>query len=65
MKVHLITLAVVVAILAGCATTGPQYLSGPGSDRPEPRGETVLGLDYRDFEYAAERAVESFLSSPL
>ena len=65
MKVHLITLAVAAAVLAGCATTGPQYLSGPGSDRPEPRGETVLGLDYRDFEYAAERAVESFLSSPL
>ena len=65
MKVHLITLAVAAVVLAGCATTGPQYLSGPGSDRPEPRGETVLGLDYRDFEYAAERAVESFLSSPL
>ena len=65
MKVYLITLTVAAAVLAGCATTGPQYLSGPGSDRPEPRGETVLGLDYRDFEYAAERAVESFLSSPL
>ena len=56
---------VVAAVLSGCATTGPQYLTGPDSDRPDPRGETVLGLDYRDFEYAAEQAVDSFLSSPL
>ena len=65
MKFHLLALAVAVAALAGCATTGPQYLTGPGTDRPDPRGETVLGLDYRDFEYAAEQAVDSFLSSPL
>lgn len=65
MKFHLLALAVAVAGLAGCATTGPQYLTGPGTDRPDPRGETVLGLDYRDFEYAAEQAVDSFLSSPL
>ncbi len=64
MKSGLLVLAV-AAVLAGCATTGPQYLTGPGSDRPDPRGETVLGLDYRDFEYAAEQAVDSFLSSPL
>ena len=65
MKIHLLALAVAAAVLTGCATTGPQYLAGPGTDRPDPRGETVLGLDYRDFEYAAEQAVDSFLSSPL
>ena len=65
MKIHLLALSVAAAGLVGCATTGPQYLTGPGTDRPDPRGETVLGLDYRDFEYAAEQAVDSFLSSPL
>lgn len=29
------------------------------------QGETTLGLDYRDFQYASEKAVESFLASPL
>ena len=65
MKIQLLVLAAAAAVLAGCATTGPQYLTGPGTDRPDPQGETVLGLDYRDFEYAAEQAVDSFLSSPL
>ena len=64
MKIHLLALVAAAAGLVGCAT-GPQYLTGPASDRPDPRGETVLGLDYRDFEYAAEQAVDSFLSSPL
>ena len=52
-----------IVLLASCRTT-PVYLD---TDRPAPQpGEqTTLGLDYRDFEYAAEQAVESFLSSPL
>ena len=56
-------LAAAAVLLAGCATT-PVYLD---TDRPSPQpGETTtLGLDYRDFEYAAEQAVASFLSSPL
>ena len=52
-----------VVMLAGCKTT-PFYLD---TDRPSPQPgeETTLGLDYRDFQYAAEQAVDSFLSSPL
>ena len=40
--------------------TDPAY-----SSRPAAGGETTFGLDYRDFEYSAKRAVDSFLSSPL
>ena len=56
-------IAAAAVLLAGCATT-PVYLD---TDRPSPQpGETTtLGLDYRDFEYAAEQAVASFLSNPL
>ena len=56
-------IAAAAVLLGGCRTT-PIYLD---TDRPAPQpGETTtLGLDYRDFEYAAEQAVESFLSSPL
>ncbi len=52
-----------VLLLVSCKTT-PVYVD---TDRPPPQpGEaTTLGLDYRDFEYAAEQAVDSFLSSPL
>ena len=55
-------LALVVG-LTGCASNRAVYLTGPGSDRPEGRGETTLGLDYRDFEFAAEQAVDSFVRS--
>lgn len=56
-------IAAAAVLVAGCRTT-PVYLD---TDRPSPQpGETTtLGLDYRDFEYAAEQAVASFLSSPL
>ncbi|MCY4408179.1 MAG: penicillin-binding protein activator LpoB [Rhodospirillaceae bacterium] len=40
--------------------TDPAY-----SSRPATGGETTFGLDYRDFEYSAKQAVDSFLSSPL
>ena len=63
MKACLLALTIAAAGLVGCATDAV-YLRGPGSDRPEGRGETTLGLDYRDFEYSADQAVESFLSSP-
>ena len=40
--------------------TDPAY-----SSRPATGGDTTFGLDYRDFEYSAKQAVDSFLSSPL
>ena len=40
--------------------TDPTY-----SSRPATGGETTFGLDYRDFEYSAKQAVDSFLNSPL
>ena len=40
--------------------TDPAYTS-----RPAAGGETTFGLDYRDFEYSAKQAVDSFLNSPL
>ena len=52
-----------VVVLAGCRTT-PVYLDTEGPP-PQPGETTTLGLDYRDFEFAAGEAVESFLSSPL
>ncbi len=55
-------------LLAGCATP-TTVVNVPGStDSVSPyanQGETTLGLDYRDFQYASGRAVESFLASPL
>jgi uncharacterized protein (TIGR02722 family) len=57
--------AIVVAVvaLASCRTT-PVYLDTEGPS-PQPGDTTTLGLDYRDFEFAAAEAVESFLSSSL
>ena len=54
--------------LAGCQSSGakvvnltnPEYTASPQSG-----GETTFGLDYRDFEYSAKQAVDSFLNSPL
>ena len=62
-------IAIVAAVLIGCATD-PVYLdtrtaTSPQAPPPQPGELTTLGLDYRDFEFAAEQAVESFLSSPL
>ena len=55
-------------LLTACATP-TTVVNVPGStDSVSPyanQGETTLGLDYRDFQYASGRAVESFLASPL
>ena len=56
-------IVVAIALLVGCKTT-PVYLD-TDPPAPQPGEETSLGLDYRDFEYTAEQAVDSFLSSPL
>jgi len=49
----------------GCETTQTVNLTDPAySARPAMGGETTFGLDYRDFEYAAKQAVDSFLNSP-
>ena len=59
-----------LALLIGCASQDPVYLDLRQANEPQPNppqvGEgTTLGLDYRDFEFAAEQAVASFLDSPL
>ncbi len=55
-------------LLTACATP-TTVVNVPGStDSVSPyadQGETTLGLDYRDFQYASGRAVESFLANPL
>ena len=52
--------------LAGCGTTQVVNLSDPEyTTRQQSGGETTFGLDYRDFEYSAKKAVGSFLNSPL
>ena len=61
--------SVALALLIGCASD-PVYLDLRQANEPQPNppqvGErTTLGLDYRDFEFAAEQAVASFLDSPL
>lgn len=59
--------ALIVALgLTGCGTTKVVNLSDPTyTTRQQTGGETTFGLDYRDFEYSAKKAVDSFLSSPL
>ena len=50
----------------GCVSTKVVSLTDPAySSRPAAGGETTFGLDYRDFEYTAKQAVDSFLNSPL
>ena len=61
--------AAALALLIGCASD-PVYLDLRQANEPQPNppqvGEqTTLGLDYRDFEFAAEQAVISFLESSL
>lgn len=57
-----------VLLTTACATP-TTVVNVPGStDDVSPyakQGETTLGLDYRDFQHASGRAVESFLASPL
>lgn len=47
-----------VLFLAGCVTTGTQYV-----DTADDRGDAVMALDYRDFQQAAGEMVEGMLSS--
>jgi uncharacterized protein (TIGR02722 family) len=52
--------------LTGCTKTTVVNLSDPGyTTSPQTGGETTLGLDYRDFEFSAKQAIDSFLGSPL
>lgn len=52
--------------LTGCTKTAVVNLSDPGyTTSPQTGGETTMGLDYRDFEFSAKQAIDSFLSSPL
>ena len=58
-----------LVLLIGCASD-PVYLdlrqaNEPQQNPPQVGERTTLGLDYRDFEFAAEQAVASFLDSPL
>ena len=57
----------VVAGPIGCGgNTQVVSLTDPAySSRPATGGKTTFGLDYRDFEYSAKQAVDSFLNSPL
>ena len=68
---------VLLVSLCAVAAAGPLGCGGDGgtkvvsltdpaySSRPAAGGDTTFGLDYRDFEYSAKQAVDSFLSSPL
>lgn len=52
--------------LTGCTKTTVVNLSDPGyTTSPQTGGETTMGLDYRDFEFSAKQAIDSFLASPL
>lgn len=68
-KRFLVPLTICVLAVAGplgCGGTKVVSLTDPAySSRPAAGGETTFGLDYRDFEYSAKRAMDSFLSSPL
>ncbi len=60
--------AVAAAGPIGCGGGGAEVVSltDPAyASRPAAGGETTFGLDYRDFEYSASQAVDSFLNSPL
>ena len=70
-KRFLVPLSICVLAVAGpigCGGGGTKVVSltDPAySSRPATGGETTFGLDYRDFEYSAKQAVDSFLNSPL
>jgi hypothetical protein len=67
----LVPLSICVLAVAGpmgCGGTAVEVVSRTDpaySSRPATGGETTFGLDYRDFEYVAKLAVDSFLNSPL
>lgn len=64
----LLALGALAAALAGCAGGGAEVVtrSDPAyAALPDTGAKTTFGLDYRDFEYSARNAVESFLASPL
>lgn len=65
-KLRFFAVLTVALGLAGCGSTKVVNLSDPTyTTRQQTGGETTFGLDYRDFEYSAKQAVDSFLSSPL
>ena len=53
----LLSLVVATALFSGCATKTTNI------DVNNDRGEAVMGLDYRDFQAAAQQMVESLLAS--
>ena len=62
----MLVVAVSSLSLIGCTKTTVVNLSDPGyTTSPQTGGETTMGLDYRDFEFSAKQAIDSFLSSPL
>lgn len=62
----MLVVAVSSLSLTGCTKTTVVNLSDPGyTTSPQTGGETTMGLDYRDFEFSAKQAIDSFLSSPL
>lgn len=66
-RAHVLVAAAAVA-LAGCQSSGTQVVNLTNPEYtadPQTGGETTFGLDYRDFEYSAKQAVDSFLGSPL
>ena len=65
MKFRLLALAVAAAALAGCATTGPQYLTGPGTDRPDPARRDRSGPRLPRFRVRRRAGGGLILSSPL
>ncbi len=66
-RAHVLVAAAAV-VLAGCQSGGTQVVNLTNPEYtadPQTGGETTFGLDYRDFEYSAKQAVDSFLGSPL
>lgn len=62
----MLVVAVSSLSLTGCTKTTVVNLSDPGyTTSPQTGGETTMGLDYRDFEFSAKQAIDSFLASPL
>ena len=60
---RILILALLVAV-SGC-TQVARVITDPAYDiESRAGGDTTTGLDYRDFNYAAKQAVDSFLSSP-
>jgi uncharacterized protein (TIGR02722 family) len=55
---NFIFISVILLTLVGCAAPGVQYV-----DTSNDTADTVIGLEYRDFEKAASESVQSMLGS--